>query len=942
MSRWGDEQGLMWADAVKDNGKAERIVSLPPADWVPPDSLPVLRGKGYQILSLDTETKDPDLTEKGPGFRRGAKVIGISLGLETGYRTYIPFRHEGGGNLDEAKVQRWMKEELNQFDGELVGANINYDLDGLENEGVTFPNVKIIHDVQVAEPLIDEWRLQYNLDVLSHDYLGVGKEQALLDRAAMAYGWQTERQRKSNIFKLHSSYVGPYAEADADRPLRILPLQLKKLAEENQLPIYELERNLIRILVAMRRRGVRIDVHKAELVKVELEKQRVQWLAEARRLAGSTKVEFMQPETFVKALEARGLKIPLTPKTKQPSIKKDFLERYQSDELVNAIFQGRKINTTINTFIDGHILGSQIKGRIHCQFNQLKGDDSGTIARFCVHGDTTLDTSRGKFKIKDYEPTGQDTILTHRGRQRKILRKFYKGREEMFKTFLSNGSMVICTKAHRLLTPTGWKSLRDIQIGEKVISYGSLQNTPGKSIFSEKSFTSLLGSSSSHHREPCQRDWNHHSNTRRDLEKRITSGPLQSRKSPSLLSQQDGQKEPHDWQSRKAAPQLQRSYFGRPRLSTNQSEWKVYSIPCSSYVESFGLEETAQRVCGSSHRRKSRTQQTEQLRFDYHWRAPSFTPETVEAVTSMGTADVWDIEVEEDHSYCAEGLVHHNSSSNPNLQNIPARDEILAPLIRGIFIPEDGERWAKADYSQVEYRLLTHFAIGQGAEDARRRYNEDPETDFHKYVALGMGIDPEDSFKRKRVKNINFAGVYGARGLRLSQLMNSSIEEATEFLEKYKSDMPFVFDTFEACQKWMKKQGYVTTIYGRRQRCSLWEPFNNWGEDIKPPLPYEQAVKEYGHRIQRFMTYAALNRKLQGSGADIMKLAMVNAWKAGVCNVIGPFLLTVHDELDSSIPQNKKGQEANRELISLMESAVQMKVPLLVDNEEGTNWGDCK
>ena len=665
MSRWGDEQGLMWQDAVKnDRGQSERIVSLPPSTWEPPTELPVLRGKGYKLLSLDTETKDPDLTELGPGFRRGAHVIGLSIGLESGYRAYFPFRHEGGGNMDPDKVQRWMKTELNGFDGELVGANINYDLDGLANEGVTFPNVKAFHDVQVAEPLLDEWRLQYNLDALSHDYLGEGKEQELLERAAMAYGWQTEKQRKSNLYRLHSSYVGPYAEADADRPLRILPLQFKKLEAEDLMPIYHLERKLIPILVAMRRRGVRVDTAKAEKVKVELGKRRDELLAEARRLAGTSKVEFMQPETFYKALEDQGLKVPRTPKTKQPSIKKDFLERYAPvNPLVNAIWQGRKMNTTINTFINGHILGSQTNGRIHCQFNQLKGDDSGTIARF--------------------------------------------------------------------------------------------------------------------------------------------------------------------------------------------------------------------------------------------------------------------------------------SSSNPNLQNLPARDEEIAPLVRGIFIPEDGEIWQKDDYDQVEYRLLAHYAVGQGADEARRKYSEEPETDFHKYVAGLMGIDPEDKLKRKRVKNVNFAKGYGAKGFRLSQIMNCSVEEATELMEQYDRDLPFAKATFEACQYWMKKRGFVTTILGRKQRCSLWEPMNNW-DNPKPPLPYDEALKEYGARIQRYMTYAAMNRKFQGSGADIMKKAMVDAWEAGICDVIGPYLLTVHDELDNSIPQTKAGKEAGQELSNIMSKVVELKVPLTVGTDRGPNWGDCE
>jgi len=208
---------------------------MPEVNWHPPHELPDLPRTG--LLCVDVETKDPQLSELGPGVRRpGNYVVGLAIGTEDGRRWYFPVRHEGGGNLDEALVWRWAREELNAFRGTLVGANLSYDLDWLAENGVTFPLVECFDDVQVAEPLIDEWRYEYNLDALAKDYLGERKVEGLLQEAAALQGWKTEKQIKTNLWRLPASYVGAYAEGDVDIPLRIRPFQIKKIEEEALAP----------------------------------------------------------------------------------------------------------------------------------------------------------------------------------------------------------------------------------------------------------------------------------------------------------------------------------------------------------------------------------------------------------------------------------------------------------------------------------------------------------------------------------------------------------------------------------------------------------------------------------------------------------------------------------------------------------------------------------
>lgn len=290
------------------------------------------------------------------------------------------------------------------------------------------------------------------------------------------------------------------------------------------------------------------------------------------------------------------------------------------------------------------------------------------------------------------------------------------------------------------------------------------------------------------------------------------------------------------------------------------------------------------------------------------------------------------------------GTAARLSGSNPNMQNIPGRDEELAPLIRGIFIPDEGELWQRDDYSQIEYRLLVHFAVGRGAEEARQRYRDDPKTDYHKFVATMLGVDPEDKVRRKRVKNTNFAKGYGAQVPKLAETFGCSIPEAEAFVKEYEEAIPFSVDTFNAAERWGKKRGFVVTVLNRRHRFPLWEPMGSHGKKRPAALPHEQALEKYGPRIQRANAYKALNNKLQGSSADITKKAMVDAYEAGIYepDALGFPLVTVHDESGTSVGTSAKSDEAGRELTRIMERAVELRVPVLVESERGKNWGECK
>lgn len=286
------------------------------------------------------------------------------------------------------------------------------------------------------------------------------------------------------------------------------------------------------------------------------------------------------------------------------------------------------------------------------------------------------------------------------------------------------------------------------------------------------------------------------------------------------------------------------------------------------------------------------------------------------------------------------------SSSTPNLQNLPSRDEELAPLVRGVFRPDDGHvLWRKYDYSQIEYRFMIHFCIGQGAEEARALFNANPDTDYHEMaldlVAPAAGWDisrPELRKKhRKPIKNINFGLIYGMGVDKLARGLGLSPKEGKALFAAYHRGVPFAKPTMDAAMEEASATGTVTTILGRKSRFDLWEPAN-WGEDTIA-LPYEKAILTYGN-VRRAYTHKALNRRLQGSAADLMKMAMWICWKTGVFDATGVPRLTVHDELDFSDPGGR--DEAFAEMKHILETAITLRIPVRADLDVGPDWGHAK
>jgi DNA polymerase I-like protein with 3'-5' exonuclease and polymerase domains len=280
------------------------------------------------------------------------------------------------------------------------------------------------------------------------------------------------------------------------------------------------------------------------------------------------------------------------------------------------------------------------------------------------------------------------------------------------------------------------------------------------------------------------------------------------------------------------------------------------------------------------------------------------------------------------------------SSSDPNLQNIPVRTE-EGRLVREVF--EAAIRWRSIDYSSIEYRLLAHFAVGEGADEVRAILRADPTADYHAIVGKLIEKLTGLVLPRGRVKTINFGIIYGMALAALTAALNLPRNEAKRLLDSYHQAIPYARATMDDCANEVHRTGSVRTLLGRVSDFTQWGPKGFSGE--RRSLPYDEACRKWGpYNIERQHTHKALNRKLQGSAADVMKKAMVDAYEAGLFadDACGIPLLTVHDELDfedNGDPDNK----AWLELKHVMENCAAhlLRVPLLVDVGTGKTWADA-
>jgi len=275
------------------------------------------------------------------------------------------------------------------------------------------------------------------------------------------------------------------------------------------------------------------------------------------------------------------------------------------------------------------------------------------------------------------------------------------------------------------------------------------------------------------------------------------------------------------------------------------------------------------------------------------------------------------------------------SSSNPNAQQFPARNERLAKLIRSILIAEKGKSWGRLDYSQQEPRVTVHYASLlnlKGANRACEKYNKEPDTDYHQWVKEMIKEMANLDVTRRVAKDLNLGLAYGMGKKKMAITLGLSYEETMKIYDAYHQAIPFIKLLGDRCQKTASQRGVIKTLLGRKQHFDLFGP-PEWREGIIPKL-YEEAIKEFGRPVQRYFLHKAMNRLIQGGSADMIKKAMLDSYNAGYIPC-----LTVHDELDYCDIESDKQL---KEIKEIMLNAIKLKVPMVVDVDKGENWGELE
>ena len=338
------------------------------SEWVQPDHFPDL--SKYDEISIDLETKDPDLKTKGSSSTRGVgDVVGIAIAVKD-WAGYYPIAHEAGPNMNRKQVLNWFSDVL-KTDSLKIFHNAIYDVLWIYRLGLTVHGTVV--DTMVIASLVDENRFRYDLNSVATDYVGIGKNENALQEAAKEWGVDP----KSEMYKLPAMYVGEYAERDAEITLSLWQEFKKEINSQDLHAIVELEQQVFPCLLEMKLKGVRIDEDQLARVESTLQKNYDKYMKRVKEDSGLYP-EIWAAASIEKVCQVRNITdFDRTPKTGKPSFTKNYLKNHK-DPVLRAINSAREADKLKNTFLDS-IKNFVHNGRIHADIHQLKGDFGGTV-----------------------------------------------------------------------------------------------------------------------------------------------------------------------------------------------------------------------------------------------------------------------------------------------------------------------------------------------------------------------------------------------------------------------------------------------------------------------------------------------------------------------------------------------------------------------------------
>ena len=346
----------------------QKPMFTPQVEWFPPEEFPDL--SKYDEISIDLETKDPDLKTKGSSSMRGqGGVVGIAIAVKD-WAAYYPIAHESGPNLERKKVLGWFQDVL-KTKADKIFHNAIYDMCWIHRLGLTVHGT--IVDTMIMTSLVNENRFRYDLNSVSYDYTGMTKNETALQEAAKEWGVDP----KAEMYKLPAMYVGDYAEKDAEITLALWQELKKEIEFQDLQSIVELEQKVFPCILDMKIKGVRVSEKQVEGLEYKLKKT---YDSHIKRIHNDTGI---YPEVWAaKSIENICKKLNIddfdrTEKTNKPSFTKSYLKKHKNPVL-RSLNSARELDKLANTFLKS-IKNYVYKGRIHADIHQLRGDFGGTI-----------------------------------------------------------------------------------------------------------------------------------------------------------------------------------------------------------------------------------------------------------------------------------------------------------------------------------------------------------------------------------------------------------------------------------------------------------------------------------------------------------------------------------------------------------------------------------
>ena len=373
------------------------------SDWVAPSEYPDLRNANE--VAIDLETKDPNLKTKGSGWATfDGGIVGFAVAA-LGQQWYFPIQHDAGGNMDLAITTAFMVDLLKRPSTKIFH-NASYDVGWLLANGFEI-NGKIV-DTMVAAALIDENRYSFSLNACAKDYLGEIKNETFLKEKAKEWGIDP----KQDLWRMPAGYVGFYAEQDAALTLKLWQRFKSEIQQQSINDVWEMEMDLLPILIKMRQIGIRVDEQKAASLKKEFRIKEKEVLHKIKKET-SFNVDIWAARSVAQVFDRLGVEYPRTAKSNEPSFTTNWLQNCEHP-IAGLIREAREINKFHSTFIDS-IQRYVHKGRIHAEINQLRSDQGGTVSGRLSYANPNLQQIPAR--NKEYGKKIRSLFLPEDGRQ---------------------------------------------------------------------------------------------------------------------------------------------------------------------------------------------------------------------------------------------------------------------------------------------------------------------------------------------------------------------------------------------------------------------------------------------------------------------------------------------------------------------------------------------